>query len=119
MKEFGYNWGPETCLWCGGKLPKKIVTEYERATEWSPPKKCNECDGPHGKKTWEPIVDHFFRHACGCEMPGERPRKVISQVDTGERGWNGAGHFCSLTCGWRFGLSAARAGFRIEKAKSK
>jgi hypothetical protein len=60
MGTYGYRGEPETCIWCGKRLPKDIKTTYAVSTEYVPPKICPDCDLRAPKKTWEPIEAHFF-----------------------------------------------------------
>lgn len=81
MKAFGYKGEPETCLWCGKKLPRlKLVESVIVTTE----------EGYHSEF------------------------KPTGEVRVGYRGDQ---TFCTLTCGYSFGLAFAQHGQRLTAKK--
>jgi len=88
------------CLYCGKRLPGRVVTD-------STPVIVGESEDT------EIVFDggHVERRPTGHKTPlykyvESHPRTVY--------GYRGQGYFCTMTCGWRFGLVMARTGCRLK-----
>jgi hypothetical protein len=78
MKAFGYKGEPETCRWCGKKLPKTKVTESVRVEYPSIIAGVEPGHGTEERPTGEVLVGYGNDHT-----------------------------FCSMRCGYQFGLVRA------------
>lgn len=111
------------CLYCDKPLSFRCDTKYEK----QPVPPCPECGGEqyvasstHGIG-YEAVPGPRVLHCNSCagkhSVPrGWRERKVVSRERYRDKpGPYGDGFFCSLTCGYRFGVASARAGYRLVK----
>jgi hypothetical protein len=49
-----------------------------------------------------------------CLYCGEKLKEAKYSPKTGNKGYANRGYFCTLTCGWRFGVAAAKHGFKLQ-----
>lgn len=93
---------PGTCLWCGKKLRQKYDSKYEHYNR----SRSLCCKAP--------VIDG---HTCeGCGNYVDSGRRLVSRTKVHERlGDYGDGAFCTLRCGYMFGVAAAKNGFRLQK----
>lgn len=58
---------------------------------------------------------------CGCKLYRSGAFRELGETGPkkfsfdGRKGYRGSGLFCSLNCGYGFGLSAARGGVRLKR----
>ncbi len=110
------------CLYCGKKLGWVCNTTYAEDKD-KPPRVCGAVRyryQPWGSERFTCKSTKFSglsglwtcaEEGCNAEHNGRR--SVTSRVHRyKERGPNGDGLFCSKTHGWRFGILAARAGYK-------
>lgn len=114
-----------TCLMCGKRLSFLCDTKWQ-ATPVPP---CPECGGNRYVAREQTFNRDLARNEDGgkvfrcshCEpdepVPkGWKERTIVSRERYRDRpGPYGDGCFCSLNCGYRFGVASARAGYRLKK----
>jgi hypothetical protein len=113
------------CLFCDKPLSFRCHTEWED----TPIPPCDHCGGRRyvcHEQVLNPTTAHnedgrkVFR-CSNCEpdepvLKGWKARTVKSRKRWHDKpGPYGDGFFCSLTCGYRFGVAAAKAGYRLAK----
>jgi len=125
MRPFAATNEPGTCLWCGDRLRYTCTTKRAGTGRWRPPARCESCKTDvysegvrRAPNEWEAVEgeEGLFRcRVCGGEEHGREVEKIVSRERDSERpGRYHDGHFCSLTCGHRFGCTLADGGRRLQ-----
>jgi hypothetical protein len=108
---------------CERALSFRCDTKWER----QPVPPCPECGGEQyvARTTtgvgYEAVPGPRKLHCNGCggehDVPrGWSERKIVSRAPYRDKpGPYGDGFFCSLNCGYRFAIAAAKAGYRLVK----
>lgn len=120
MRPFGATNKPNTCLWCGKKLVFEYKTEWEQTNRkprecgryitsgYYDVERCGDRDISWDEKenVWRCSKGHvvnFIRRAISREKRSDKP------------GHHGL--FCTLSCGYLFGVALAQQGRRLEPKK--
>lgn len=123
MKPFGYKGEKGTCLWCGDKLRHRYETEWADTGKVAPVQsECFSCEHTEFNKVRENSDTYPFEcKRCGCEMPKRSVKKVKSRkrVSKYPGYYLGQGHFCTLSCGFKFGESFAKMGRRLMNTEGQ
>lgn len=112
MRPFKATNKPGTCKWCGWKLRRPAVTVRGPAEY---PKRSKCCRAPI-----EQLSERDPRRMI-CSLCAGYPglvRKIISKTPRYDKpGDYGDGHFCGLSCGYRFAVAMANQGrvFAVER----
>lgn len=95
------NNAPGTCLWCG----KKLRFSYDSVYDYYWPERSRCCKA---------TLDED--HCCeGCGNHIYKSRRLISRKRRYDRpGAYADGAFCTMRCGYMFGVAAAQNGFRLQ-----
>lgn len=109
------------CLYCDKPLVFKCDTKWQK----NPVPPCPDCGGEQhvqGASYYRGVGEgerKLYCNACDAlhDLPkGWKERTVASRERYRDKpGPYGDGFFCSLTCGYRFGVAAAKAGYRLVK----
>ena len=102
---FGATNKPDTCLWCGRKLPQKWINEIEYSNVSK--KKCDECGGTEADY-------NGFCVECHCSMIKTKRHVKSREKLYDKRGRYGDGYFCGLNCGYAFAVVAAESNIRVS-----
>jgi hypothetical protein len=110
---------PSTCLWCGTRLAHHYYTETEASDRR--PRRCMIVD-LNGESCRSTRIERDEEGNWRCERDHrlDKPRHVIKRTPVHEKpGYLGDGHFCSLGCGYRFGLGFAKIGKRLTSVRDE
>lgn len=91
---------PDTCLWCGKKL------QYDSG--WCEEIECGVDETPELPEGAVVVRQYTYPYAPA-------PHKVVEYAmpDT-PKGYENNGCFCTLTCGYQFGVTLAKLGRRLK-----
>jgi hypothetical protein len=94
---------PDTCKWCGRKLPRPHYIKREHGPL---PTRCGHCRSQN--ITHSGGVQTYCRD---CFEYTARPWVIVSRTPAHAKpGGYGDGHFCGLGCGYQFGRVLADGG---------
>ena len=100
------------CKSCGKKLVYNCESTYRDLEIFLPPGFCDGCDKKTKKEEWKkdpettgPDWPRVIHKPCGWSTLARKKRKLVTRRRTSKLpGRYGDGHFCGLTCGYRWAV---------------
>lgn len=120
MKKFEATNHKGTCLWCGEKLRHECRIDYDYNNVL---RKSSPCCGADVIVRTPEGEDHSYNSGecaqCGHRFnPTKLHRTIVNKTPIFDApGYMGNGQFCTLRCGYQFGLCCARSGERLVLSK--
>lgn len=141
MKPFRYTGAADSCLWCADPLRVAVDEQRERTGEYMPPSACLSCDqivDRRGeRREWTELTPEeasdamgrtyrepgwFQCKRCGNQSKGRERERIVSRTQRHARdrgGYDSAGNFCTLRCGYQFGMALANGGIQLALRDGK
>lgn len=108
MRPYGPTGEPDTCLWCGQQLPEETdFVDLGRRSHCCDAEVTDVAVDPEssrGRLRGYP-PEHARCAECGAEPCSWRMRHETRP--TGQRSGYAGGPFCTLRCGWQYGVRCA------------